>query len=86
MRQFWFHHHSLLLYHTVENKFIDRITLAEWYGGDGGQTLIGSWVFDFDGDGDKDILQREVQHSMEPVEDGFKESNSRKPKWTRLKR
>ena len=66
IRQFWFQHHSLFLYDTAKKTFTDRATLAEWYGGDGGQVLIGSWVFDFDGDGRKDIVRREIQHSMIP--------------------
>ncbi len=66
IRQFWFQHHSLLLYDSSRKQFIDRVTLAEWYGGDGGQSLIGSWVFDFDGDGQLDIVRREIQHSMIP--------------------
>lgn len=63
IRQFWFQHHSLFLYNQNTQKFTDRITVAEWYGGDGGQVLTGSWIFDFDGDGRKDIIRREIQHS-----------------------
>ena len=69
IRQFWFHHHALLLYNKSQKAFTGRITLAEFYGGDGGQVLIGSWLFDYDGDGKKDILRREIQHSMVPVEE-----------------
>jgi len=64
IRQFWFKHHSLLVYDKTHKIFTDRITIAEWYGGDGGQVLIGSWLFDLDGDGKKDIVRREIQHSM----------------------
>ena len=64
IRQFWFQHHSLFLYNKRKKTFTNRITLAEWYGGDGGQVLIGSWLFDLDGDGKKDIVRREIQHSM----------------------
>lgn len=66
IRQFWFQHHSLLLYDKRRKSYTGRITLAEWYGGDGGQILTGSWVFDFDGDGDQDIIRREIQHNMVP--------------------
>jgi len=66
IRQFWFQHHSLFLYNKSQNAFTDRVTLAEFYGGDGGQVLIGSWLFDYDGDGKKDILRREIQHSIIP--------------------
>ncbi|MBC7774292.1 MAG: hypothetical protein H7246_02555 [Phycisphaerae bacterium] len=69
VRQFWFQHHSLFLYNKSKRQFTDRITVAEWYGGDGGQVLIGSWMFDYDGDGKKDIVRREIQHSMIPKDD-----------------
>ncbi len=68
-QQFWFQNHSLFLYDKSLKKFTKRITLAEWYGGDGGQVLTGSWVFDFDGDGKKDIVRREIQHSILPGDD-----------------
>lgn len=66
IHQFWFKHHSLLVYDKAGKTFTDRVTIAEWYGGDGGQVLIGSWIFDFDGDGKKDILRRDIQHSLVP--------------------
>ncbi|MFN0174826.1 MAG: hypothetical protein ACKVU0_09290 [Saprospiraceae bacterium] len=66
IRQFWFQHHSLFLYNESKKAFTDRITVAEWYGGDGGQVLTGSWIFDYNGDGKKDIVRREIQHSMIP--------------------
>ena len=68
IRQFWFQHHALLLYNKSRNTFTERVTLAEWYGGEGGQILTGSWLFDYDGDGQKDIVRREIQHSMTPTE------------------
>jgi len=73
IRQFWFQHHSLLLYSLPQKRFTERITLAEWYGGDGGQNLIGSWLFDYDGDGQKDIVRQSIAHSMIPVGDDVKE-------------
>ncbi len=73
IRQFWFQHHSLFLYNKSRNTFSDRITVAEFYGGDGGQQLIGSWLFDYDGDGQKDILRREIQHSMIPGDEDVME-------------
>ncbi len=66
IRQFWFKHHALLVYDKARKTFTDRITIAEWYGGDGGQVLTGSWLFDFDGDGKKDIVRRDIQHSLVP--------------------
>jgi hypothetical protein len=57
---------------------VGRATLAEWYGGDGGQVLMGSWVFDFNGDGRKDIVRREIQHSILPDADEAQEYTEEK--------
>lgn len=75
IRQYWFQHHSLFVYNKHRKLFVGRATLAEWYGGDGGQVLIGSWVFDYDRDGQKDIFRREIQHSIQPHGDTVKERN-----------
>ena len=80
IRQFWFQHHSLFLYDESKKAFTNRITVAEWYGGEGGQVLQGSWFFDFNGDGRKDILRREIEHSMipndgEPLEQFFESAS-----------
>ena len=72
----WFQNHSLFLYDNTRKQFVDRITLAEWYGGESGQVLIGSGIFDYNGDGQWDIFSKEIQHSMrlsenseEPIEE-----------------
>ena len=66
IEQHWFQHHSLLLYNQRKKVFTDRITVAEWYGGEGGQVLTGSWLFDFDGDGKKDLVRREIERGFVP--------------------
>jgi hypothetical protein len=78
IRQYWFQHHSLFLYDKFRKKMVGRATLAEWYGGDGGQVLMGSWVFDFNGDGRKDIVRREIQHSILPDADEAQEYTEEK--------
>ncbi len=66
IRQYWFQHHLLLLYNKRKKAFTNRVMVAEWYGGEGGQILTGSWLFDYDGDGKKDIVHHEIQHTMIP--------------------
>lgn len=66
INQFWFKHQSILLFDKTQQKFSQRITVAEWYGGDGGQILTGSWLFDYDQDGNKDLVRRVIEHSSTP--------------------
>lgn len=73
IRQFWFKHLSVLLYDRQQQHFTARITVAEWYGGDGGQALTGSWLLDVDNDGDKDLLRREIDHTLIPEGDSARE-------------
>jgi hypothetical protein len=64
IRQSWFQHQSLLLFDKSRQAVTGRVTVAEWYGGDGGQILTGSWMLDLDGDGHKDLIRREIGHSL----------------------
>ncbi|MDX2134709.1 MAG: hypothetical protein SFV52_07980 [Saprospiraceae bacterium] len=70
IRYFWFQHQSLLLYDRRQEVFTDRVTVAEWYGGDGGQELTGSWLLDYNGDGQPDIIRRLIEHSLRMDEMG----------------
>lgn len=73
IRQAWFRHQSLLVYDKQRRDFAGRVTVAEFYGGDGGQLLTGTWMLDYDGDGDKDLLRREISHGLIPDGDEVKE-------------
>jgi hypothetical protein len=66
----WFKHQSLLVYDNQRHAFTDRVTVAEWYGGEGGQVLTGSWLFDYDADRSKDLVQREIEHWMKMDDNG----------------
>lgn len=70
VQQFWFRYKLLLIFDKKHNAFTDLVKVAEWYGGDGGQTLTGSWLFDFDGDGQKDLVLRQIDHSMHVSDEG----------------
>lgn len=62
MHQHWFKNQSLFLFDKTKKAFTERQTVAEFYGGDGGQILTGSWLLDVDGDGRKDLVRREIEH------------------------
>ncbi len=70
IRWSWYRHQSLLLYDKQRHAFTNRVTVAEWYGGEGGQVLTGSWLLDVDGDGQKDLVRREIEHWLFMQEDG----------------
>jgi hypothetical protein len=78
--QHWYRHLSLFLFDQQKKAFTGRVTVAEFYGGDGGQILSGSWLIDYDGDGDKDLVRRETEHWMdvsgEEPQEQMKESAS----------
>ncbi|HHM21671.1 MAG TPA: hypothetical protein ENJ20_06565 [Bacteroidetes bacterium] len=45
------------------------MTVAEFYGGDGGQILTGSYLLDYDGDADKDLVRLEMEHWIDASTD-----------------
>lgn len=73
LRQNWYQHQSLFIYDTAADTITARSTVAEFYGGEGGQITSGSYLLDLDGDGDKDMVRREIERWLdtsggEPVE------------------
>ena len=77
IRYVWFQHQSLLLYDTVEKRFSDRITVAEWYGGEGGQILTGSWLLKREGDKALELVQRQNEYSIRFMEDEVLQDTAR---------
>ena len=61
LRQNWYQHQSLFVYDAAADTITARTTVAEFYGGEGGQITTGSYLLDLDGDGDKDLVRREVE-------------------------
>lgn len=61
LRQNWYQHQSLFIYDAAADTITARSTVAEFYGGEGGQITTGSYLLDLDGDGDKDLVRREVE-------------------------
>lgn len=61
LRQNWYQHQSLFIYDSAIDSITARSTVAEFYGGDGGQITTGSYLLDLDGDGDRDLVRREVE-------------------------
>lgn len=61
LRQNWYQHQSLFIYDAAADTITSRTTVAEFYGGDGGQITTGSYLVDLDGDGNKDLVRREVE-------------------------
>ena len=74
IREAWFKHQSLLLFDKKKKTFTGRLTVAEWYGGESGQILTGSWLVDYDGDQKKDLVLRQIDHWIKPSGEEFVES------------
>lgn len=66
----WYRHLGFLLWEKDSHRFIAAVPLSSLDGGDGGQILTESWLFDWDGDGDHDQLLREHAHALIPSETG----------------
>lgn len=47
LRQAWFQFKYLLIYSKFSESFVDLLPVAYLFGGEGGQILMESWMFDF---------------------------------------
>lgn len=58
----WYKQQSLLLYNNSKKVFEDVVSLSQFYGGDGGQIVIESWLYT---EGEEYFLyQKESSHAM----------------------
>ena len=80
--QNWWKFQYLLIYDRLGGVFTGIQPLSEFYGGEGGQIASVSWLFDRDGDGDRDLVTRSSEHMLEmpsedtePVESNTEEAN-----------
>ncbi len=67
-KQNWYHNKSLLIYHLESKKFVGLFPAATFYGGDGGQILTASWLYDFNSDGFLDLTYRTGEHWLKMAE------------------
>ncbi len=68
MNESWFKKQSLLVYNKNKKTFTNSLSLSEFYGGDGGQIAIESWIFSEVGK--KILYQKESSHYILIQEDG----------------
>jgi hypothetical protein len=62
IRYMWFIQQSLWIFDKAEHRFSDRLTLASWYGGEGGQIRVATWLWY---SGKKlQILERQQEHGL----------------------
>ncbi len=69
----WYGNQSLLIVNKKYNYVTALIPVSQFYGGEGGQVLRNSWLFDYDGDGDKDLVIRDSAHALRVNEQGDEE-------------
>lgn len=74
IQQSWFVFKYLLIFSNEKKKFVDLIPLGQFYGGDGGQIRIESWIFQQSNDSYPNILVRTSEHSLLITDDGFEDS------------
>ena len=62
LSQAWFKFKYLLIYSKSDQSFVDILPVAYLYGGDGGQIISESWIFDLESQ--PVILRRFLEHSI----------------------
>ncbi|MBK7407983.1 MAG: hypothetical protein IPJ40_07825 [Saprospirales bacterium] len=68
--QSWWKFRVLLVYDQDRKAFTRSESVALFYGGDGGQIATSSFLFDQDGDGDRDLVVRTRDRSLRMSEEG----------------
>ncbi|MBK8490857.1 MAG: hypothetical protein IPL49_08165 [Saprospirales bacterium] len=68
--QSWWKFRVLLVYDQDRKAFTRSESVALFYGGDGGQIATSSFLFDQDGDGDRDLVVRTRDRSLRMGEEG----------------
>ena len=74
VHQNWFVFKYLLIFSKDENKFVDLISLGQFYGGEGGQIRMESWLFKQGDNNYPRILVRTSEHSLRITEDDMEDT------------
>jgi hypothetical protein len=64
VQQSWFVFKYLLMYSNAAQQFTDLLLAAQFYGGEGGQVRIESWLFDWGDEDTPQILSRISEHAL----------------------
>ncbi|GJM35942.1 MAG: hypothetical protein DHS20C18_49430 [Saprospiraceae bacterium] len=73
LRQNWFVFKYLLLFSKKDQKFTNLLPLAQFYGGDGGQIKMESWIFK-QGNGGPKMLTRTSEHALVMQDDEMEDT------------
>jgi hypothetical protein len=63
-KEFWFGKQSLLVFDPKQQKCLAVVELSHFYGGDGGQTAVESWLFR--DQGSQKLFVKNVDHGLIP--------------------
>jgi hypothetical protein len=73
IHQFWFVFKYLLIFSKDTQKFVDLLPLGQFYGGEGGQVRIESWIFQPSDNVSPNILVRTSEHRLQITDDGLED-------------